>query len=179
MLHHWIAMVRRGIEVTSAVPPVNLLELIEHLDLLYQRTSSELDLAKESQVRELLRASADQTVDGALFGQMGQLTLPTFTRVEPVSAADSSWEIDALAEAEADVAERWTVEVKWRNRRADYHDIVRFYARAQDLNARPWFIAKTGLTASVAEYARDKGVLVSTERELQVLAERLGVRFGK
>ena len=76
-------------------------------------------------------------------------------------------------------AERWAVEVKWRNRRADYHDVVRFHAMALDLNARPWFIAKTGLTASAAEYARDKGLLVSTERELQALAERLGVRFGK
>jgi len=179
VLRYWIAMISRGIEVTTAAPPVNLLELIEHLDLLYQRTASELGLAKESQVRELLRNFAGQAVDGALFGQMGQLTLPTFTRVEPVSAADSSWEIDALADAEADAAERWAVEVKWRNRRADYHDIVRFHARAQDLNARPWFIAKTGLTASATEYARDKGLLVSTERELQVLAERLGVRFGK
>jgi len=39
--------------------------------------------------------------------------------------------------------------------------------------------AKTGLTASAAEYACDKGLLVSTERELLALAERLGVRFGK
>ena len=100
VLRYWIAMISRGIEVTAAAPPVNLLELIEHLDLLYQRTARELGLAKESQVRELLRAFAGQVVDGALFGRTGQLTLPTFARVEPVAAADSSWEVDALAEAE-------------------------------------------------------------------------------
>ncbi|PKO22770.1 MAG: hypothetical protein CVU38_07605 [Chloroflexi bacterium HGW-Chloroflexi-1] len=179
VLRYWIAMISRGIEVTAAAPPVNLLELIEHLDLLYQRTASELGLAKESQVRELLRAFAGQTVDGTLFGRAGQLTLPSFTRVEPATAADSSWEVDALAEVERDPVERWVVEVKWRNRRADYNDVVGFHAKALDLNARPWLIAKTGLTASAAEYVRDKGLLVSTERELQALAERLGVRFGK
>jgi hypothetical protein len=177
VLRYWIAMINRGIEVTMATPPVNLLELIEHLDLLYQRTSRELGLAKESQVRELLRAFAGQTVDGALFDRAGQFVLPTFARVEPAAAADSSWEVDALAEGAA--AERWTAEVKWRNRRADYNDVVRFHMKALDLNARPWFIAKTGLTAAAAEYAREKGLLVSTERELQGLAERLGVRFGK
>ncbi len=179
VLRYWIAMISRGIEVTTAAPPVNLLELIEHLDLLYQRTSSELGLAKESQVRELLRSFAGQTVDGALLGSVGPFVLPAFTRVEPVSAADSSWEVDALAETEGDEGVRWAVEVKWRNRQADYHDIVRLYSLTLDLHARGWFIAKTGLTAAAAEYAREKGILVSTERDLQALAERLGVRFGK
>jgi hypothetical protein len=93
------------------------------------------------------------------------------------------WSVDALAEAAAapDRApgERWVVEVKWRNRRADYHDVAHFRSTALDLNARPWFIAKTGLTPAAAEYAREQGILVSTERDLQLLAERLGVRFSK
>ena len=42
-----------------------------------------------------------------------------------------------------------------------------------------WFIAKTDLTPSAQICVREKGALVSTERELQALAERLGVRFAK
>lgn len=179
VLRYWIAMVSRGIEVASAARPINLQELIEHLDLLHQGTARELGLARESQARELLRAFAGQVVDGALFGTTGQLVLPAFAQVKSASAADGSWEVDALAEAEPGAAERWAVEVKWRNRRADYNDVVRFHTIALDLNARPWFIAKTGLTASATEYALDKRILVSTERDLQALAERLGVRFGR
>ncbi len=175
VLRYWLAMVARGIEVTPATPPVDLLALVEELDLLYQRTASELGLAKESQVRELLRAFAGQTVDGALFGLSGELTLPRFRRVEPFTAPGNAYELDALAEN----SERWAVEVKWRTRRADYTDVARLHAKALDLNARPWFIAKTGLTPSAAEYVRAKGILVSTEQELQILAERLGVRFGR
>ncbi len=183
VLRYWIAMISRGIEVTTTTPPVNLLELVEHLDLLYQRTARELGLAKESQVRELLRAFAGQVVDGALFGTSGQMTLPAFAKVEPIAADDSSWEIDALAEPAADDRggniEPWAVEVKWRNRRIDYHDVVRLVATASDLKARPWLIAKNGLTPSATDFARQNGVLVSTEREVQMIAERLGVRFGK
>jgi len=191
VLRYWVAMVSRGIEVTPATPPVDLMALVEELDLLYQRAASELGLAKESQVRELLRAFDGQTVDGALFGLSGKLTLPTFTRVEPYVAPGNAYELDALAETRTEPGqkartepsrgdgERWAVEVKWRNRRADYTDVTGFHAKALDLNARPWFIAKAGLTSSAEEYAREKGILMSTERELQRLAERLGVRFGK
>lgn len=126
--------------------------------------------------QHLLRlAFAGQRVDGALFGLAGELTLPTFSRVEPYVAADNTWELDALAKND----ERWAVEVKWRNRRASYTDVTRIHSKALELNARSWLIAKTGLTPSAAEYARQHGILVSTERELQALAERLGVRFAK
>jgi len=175
VLRYWVAMVTRGVEVTPATPPVDLMVLIEELDLLYQRVTTELGLAKESQVREILRAFAGQTVDAALFGHSGRLTLPTFSRVKPYVAPDNAWELDALAED----TECWAVEVKWRNRRADYTDVTRFHAKALELNAKPWFIAKIGLTPSAEKYAREKGILISTERELQALAERLGVRFGK
>jgi AAA+ ATPase superfamily predicted ATPase len=175
VLRYWVAMVTRGIEAPPAAPPVDLPELLEHLDRLYQQTATQLGLARESQVREILRAFASQRVDGALFGLVGELTLPTFSRVEPYVAPDNAYELDALAEN----GERWAVEVKWRNRHADYADVTRFHAKALDLNARPWFIAKAGLTLSAAEYARQKDILVSTERELQLLSERLGVRFAK
>lgn len=175
VLRYWQAMFTRGIEVTPATPPVDLMTLMEELDLLYQRAVSELGLAKESQVREMLRAFAGQAIDGALFGLSGKLTLPTFTRVEPYVAPGNAWEIDALAED----GETWAVEIKWRNRRADHTEVTRFHTKALDLNARPWFIAKTGLTSSAEDYAREKGILVSMEKELQLLAEQLGMRFGK
>jgi len=175
VLRYWVAMVTRGIEVPPATPPMDLPELLAHLDRLYQQTATQLGVAKESQVREILRAFAGQQVDGALFGLPGEFVLPAFTRVEPYVAPDNAWELDALAEN----GERWAVEVKWRNRRATYTDITDFHAKALHLNARPWFIAKTGLTPSAAEYARQNGILVSTEPELERLAERLGVRFAR
>ena len=105
----------------------------------------------------------------------GRLPSRIFTRVESYVVPDNAWELDGLAED----GERWAVEVRWRNRRADYSDASRLHARGLDLNARPWLITRSGLTASAAEYVREKGILVSTERELQALAERLGMRFAK
>ena len=175
VLRYWVAMVTRGVEVPPSTPPVDLPQLLDHLERLYQQTATQLGLAKESQVRELLRSFAGQTVDGALFGLSGGLALPTFIRVEPYVAPDNAYELDALAEGD----ERWAVEVKWRSRRADYNDLTAFHVKALDMAARPWFIARTGLTPSAEEYAQTGGILVSTERELQALAERLGIRFGK
>jgi len=184
-------MVTRGIEVPPSTPPVDLPALLAHLDRLYQQTAAQLGLAKESQIRELLRAFAGQTVDGAFFGLAGRITLPTFSRVESYIAPDNTYELDALAEACPFTVfrassepgrgdrERWAVEVKWRNRRADYSDLVALRTRALDLKAKPWFITRTGLTPAAERYARDHGILVSAERELQTLAEHLGVRFGK
>ena len=57
--------------------------LLDHLDHLYQQTATQLGLARESQVRELLRAFARQTVDGTLFSLAGKITLPTFSQVKP------------------------------------------------------------------------------------------------
>ena len=54
-----------------------------------------------------------------------------------------------------------------------------FHVKALDTAARPWFIARAGLTPSAEEYARTNEILVSTEQEMQALAERLGIRFGK
>lgn len=183
VLRYWVAMATRGIEVPPSTPPVDLPALLDHLDHLYQQTAAQLGLARESQVRELLRAFAGQTVNGTLFGLTGKITLPTFNRVEPYVAPGNAYELDALAEVRTEPGrssgECWAVEVKWRNYRADYTDVAHFHAKALDLNARPWFIAKTGLTPSAEEYTREKGILVSTERELQALAERLGVRFAK
>nr|MBC8493126.1 AAA family ATPase [Chloroflexota bacterium] len=99
ILRYWVAMATHGIEVPPSTPPVDLPALLDHLDHLYQQTAAQLGLARESQVRELLRAFAGQTVDGALFGLAGEITLPTFSRVEPYVAPGNAYELDALAEA--------------------------------------------------------------------------------
>lgn len=177
VLRYWVAMVTRGIEAPPTAPPVDLPALLEKLDRLYQQTATQLGLAKESQVRELLRAFAGQMVDGSLLGVTGKISLPTFTEVAAFVAPDNSFELDALAKAQD--GERWAVEVKWRNRQVDFADLSGFHQKALRLNARPWLVTKTGLTPSAQRYAQEKGILVSTERELQALAERLRVRFGK
>lgn len=62
---------------------------------------------------------------------------------------------ELMARLLAEGDERWAVEVKWRNRRADYNDLTRFYAKALDLDARSWFITKIGLTPSAQTYSRE------------------------
>ncbi len=183
VLRYWVAMVTRGIEVPPSAPPVDLSALLQHLDRLYKQTATQLGIAKESQVRELLRAFAGQRVDGTLFGLSDRFILPAFSRVEPYIAPGNAWELDALAETAPGPGqasgERWAVEVKWCNSRADRGDVTAFHNKAVSLNARPWFVAKMGLNQSGMEYARQNGILVSTEQDLQALSERLGVRFGK
>ena len=42
-----------------------------------------------------------------------------------------------------------------------------------------WMVSRGGFRASALEYAADEGILVSGARNVQDLAELLGVRFGK
>ena len=148
----------------------------------FQRVSSELGLARESQVRELIAAFASQKVSGELFGQAGPLQLPTFQQVAPYQSPDSQVELDAVASGDA----LWVVEIKWKNQPASRADLDRFLKKIRrveaDLPGSPdalWFIAKAGFKDSALRLARRKGILLSNQLDLQALAERLGVRLGK
>lgn len=84
--------------------------------------STELGLAQESVVRELLVHLGGRTVEGQWFGQIGELTLPVFERVASYRSPDGQVEVDALAES-AGGSERWAVEAKWRNRAAGVKEL--------------------------------------------------------
>ena len=87
VLRFWVAYTSRGIEVDAFPRREDLEGLVADLAERFQRVSMQpfdklrtpLGRAKESEVRELLRNLAGQTVDGALLGQAGTLPIPDFT----------------------------------------------------------------------------------------------------
>ena len=156
----------------------------------FQRVSTELGLAKESQVREIMAAFDGTEVPGEFFGQSGRLRLPTFQQVAPFQTSDGQIELDTVADACTEPGRSsealWVVEIKWQNRPASRADMERFRAKVRAAQAHfprspdiLWFIAKAGFKDSALRFAREKGILLSTQHDLQKLAERLGVRFGK
>lgn len=178
----WAAYYYQGLEL-PAVPRQQVLEqLVAEVSQRYQRISGELGLARESQVRELMAAFQGQQVPGELFGQTGAFRLPTFQRVAPHQAPDGQVELDAIATGDA----TWVVEIKWHNQPTRRADLQRFLTKVQAVRAALpesppilWFIARAGFREAALRFARQKGILVSTERDLQVLAEQLGVRFAR
>lgn len=87
VLQVWLAYFTRGVELLE-IPHAGALDrLVREVLEKYQWVTTELGLARESQVRELLRRFAGQEVDGRLFGLgKGKLRLPRFKRVERYEA---------------------------------------------------------------------------------------------
>ena len=187
VLKIWLAYFHAGVELLT-VPRREILEqLVADMTQRYQRVSSELGLARESQVRELMLAFAGRTAPARLFGRSagdaGSMRLPSFTRVAAYQSADGQVELDAVGEG----SEPWLVEVKWRNRAMGRADIAAFVTKARALTGflpaeRPptlWMISGGGFKPSALDTAASAGILVSGAPEMQQLAELLGVRFGK
>ncbi len=173
----WAAYYYQGLELPTAPRQQILDQLVAEISQRYQRVSSELGLARESQVRELMRSFAGQQVSGSLLGLPGAVVLPAF---RAMAAYDQQGvEIDVLAEN----GESWAVEVKWQNEPATRKDLEAFVAKAGRLPPGParrlWFIARAGFRDSAIRYARERGVAFSSQQDLQTLAEFLGVRFAK
>jgi len=165
VLRFWVAYTSRGIEVDLFPRREELEGLIADLQERFQRVSTQLGRAKESEVRELLRRMAGQTVDGALLGRAGPLHIPKFVRVEPYRSSDGRIEIDALAEND----ERWIVEVKWRRRRVGQKELKRLLELAEQFQARPWCISQAGFTPEAIAYAEHHGILLSDGHDLAAL----------
>ncbi|MBU0492153.1 MAG: restriction endonuclease, partial [Chloroflexi bacterium] len=170
VLRFWVARSVLGLEIAGAPRPALLAELVAHLDEQYQQAATDLGVAKESQVRELLTGFAGQVVDGKLLGLAGKVRLPPFERVASYRSADGQVEVDALAEGE----QRWAVEVRWRARLALPRDLRRLQAVAADLDARPWFIAKAGFTTAAQDLARQAGVMCSDQHDVEQLIRIVG-----
>jgi len=169
VLRFWVAYTSRGIEVDAFPRWKDLEGLVADLAERFQRVSTQLGRAKESEVRELLRNLAGQTVDGALLGQAGTLAIPDFTRVEPYRSPDGRVEVDALAEPGQSDSERWVVEVKWRQKRVGQRELEQLGERAEQLQARPWCISQAGFTPAAEVYAADHDILISDASDLAAL----------
>jgi hypothetical protein len=170
VLQSWVAYYYAGLELTGMPRQKVLDQLVAELLEKYQRASTELGLAQESQVRELLRRFAGQEVDGALLGLSGRFHLPTFQRVAPYRSDDGQIEVDALAEN----GERWAVEIKWRGKAAGKKELAALLDKAQALDARPWFISRSGFTPQARTFAGEHGVLISSRADLEKLSGQIG-----
>ena len=175
VLRYWVAAMTRGIEVDPLASRAALAPLLANLEAQHARLSAELGRARESQVRETMRAFAGQEVDGAWFGTAGRLTLPTIAQVAPYRSADGQVEVDALAEAIS--GERWAVELKWQNKAVGEKELTALAAKAQALHARPWCISRSGFTPAARTYAGEHDILISTRADLERLEKALRVAW--
>jgi hypothetical protein len=175
VLRFWVANAVRGVEVSLAAEPMDLVELIARLETQYQRAAEELGEAQESRLRELMRRFAGQAVDGSLLGVRGPVELPTFRRVEAYLSPDGQVELDALAETTD--GHKWAVEIKWRNKRAGPKELeaLRQKARSTPLRAQPWLISRAGFTAEALDYARQHHVFVSDAAAVEALTVLLSI----
>ena len=169
VLRYWVAYVQNGVEVADFPKENDLLAIIEDLDRKYQIVSSELGKEKEGSVRDLMRRFAHQNIDGSVFGIKGRLTLPLFVKIERYISDDGKTEIDILAENKA----RWAVEIKWKTKAAGVREIASFLNKASPLADRCWYISKAGFTEEARALATRKGILLSTEKEIQVLGSKV------
>jgi hypothetical protein len=167
VLRFWVAYTSQGMEVDAFPRREDLEALVGDLSERFQRVSTQLGRAKESEVRELLRALAGQTVDGALLGQKASMQVPDFSRVERYVSPDGQVELDALAEADT---ERWVVEVKWRLKRVGKGELEHLVGLAEQFEAKAWCISQAGFTPEAVAFAGEHGVLVSGADELRVLS---------
>lgn len=168
VLRYWAAYATRGVEVDPFASRTALTPLLSDLEARHSRLATELGLAKKSQVRELLRRLAGQQVDGALLGASDLIRLPAFVRVAPYRSPDGRVEVDALAEDD----ERWAVEIKWRGKATGEKELVALLEKAQALDARPWFVSRSGFAPAARVYASEHEILISTRTDLEKL-ERL------
>ncbi len=141
-----------------------LIQLRERVETL----STELGVAQESVVRELLEQLAGRAVEGRWFRQNGELTVPHFEQVSGYRSANGQIEADALAEDTRN-GQRWVVEVKWRNRAVGVKELEALQTKAEALCARGWCISRMGFTAQSLDWAAERDILLSTATDLQAL----------
>jgi hypothetical protein len=93
--------------------------------------------------------------------------LPAFEKVAPYLSPDGQVQVDALAES----SERWAVEIKWRGRLSGRRELEKLAANARRLSAQPWFISKVGFTQDALIFARQIGMMLSSQFDLEALAK--------
>ena len=170
VLRYWLQMFRLGIEPMLPTDKV-INELVSELEEKYQRTSTELGFAKQSEIQDVIERFNAQKVNGDLFGTNGTVELPKFEKVENYSSEDGQVEIDLVCTNN----ETWFVEIKWKNRSAGVKDIRQFYTKVKDRSEkndvnevhRLWFISKSGFTRAALEFSYVNNIFVSSKRELE------------
>ncbi len=171
VLRYWVAAMTRGIEIDLLASRAALAPLLADLEAGHAALTTELGRARESQVRELLRSFAGQSVEGAWLGAVGRLLLPVVVQVAPYRSEDGQVEVDALAEAAT--GQPWAVEIKWRGKAAGEKELAALAEKARSLRARPWCISRSGFTPAARTYAADHDMLISSRGDLEKLEKAL------
>ncbi len=175
---YWLLHSTKGIEVDLMPRSEDLWGLVKRLDESFQQASSELGMAIEGKIHQVMQAFAGQKIEAALFLQSpfkDKIGLPKFNAVRPYRSADNQMEIDLLAGNH----ETWAVEIKWRNKTADLREVKKFAANAKDLADKFWFISKSGFTNSAMAFAKSNQLLLSDRASIEAIANRVGVRLVK
>lgn len=173
VLKYWLAQITLGKDTELTLRPLLLNDLIQELEEKFHRISSQLGIAVESQIREMMGKFKGQTVDGNLLGTDLTIVLPAFKEIKEYNSRNGAIQVDALAKNK----ETWAVEIKWTNRRSNKSDIARFYQSTTSLANRHWFISKNGFTDLAAAFARANGVYISNLADLKRLARILKYRL--
>ncbi len=173
VLRFWIAHSTQGIEVDPFPKEEGLEDLVGDLSERFQRVSSELGTAKESEVRELLLQLGGGTVDGSLMGQIDDVKIPVFTQVASYLSSDGQVEFDALGEIakekDQEHYDNWIAEVKWRQKRVGQKDLKTLVERAKPFKARVWCVSRAGFTQEAMDFAGNHDILLSTGEDLKRL----------
>ncbi len=167
VLRFWVAYTSQGVEVDAFPRREDLEGLVADLSERFQRVSSQLGRAKESEVRELLRGLSGRTVEGKYFGQDDPVRIPAFNCVDHYCSEDGRTELDALAEADD---ETWIAEVKWRLKRVGRGELAQLVERAEQFGARGWCISQAGFTPEGVDFAAEHGLLLSKADDVKALS---------
>jgi hypothetical protein len=170
VLRYWVAYVQNGVEVADFPQEKDLLSIIAELDKKYQQASEELGRMKEESIMNTMRQFSGQGIDGAVFGTVGTIILPVFTRLEQYTSKDGRTEIDVLGTTETG---KWAVEVKWKGKTAGMKEVERFLKKASPLANRYWYVSNAGFTKEAGQFALERGILISSEKDLRTLADSL------
>ena len=169
VLRYWVAHATKGIEIDHSPRRETLSDLIRELEEKFQRLSSELGRAKESEIRELITYFNKQELDGELFNVNGTVKLPKFDTVEPYRSTNGQIEVDALAKG----SENWVLEIKWRGKLAGVKELEKLRQVALRKRYRAWFISKSGFTQDAIEYGRSKGIMMSDAKQIEQIAKQV------
>lgn len=178
VFRYWVTHATRGVEVDYLPRKEDIWELVKKLDERFQRVSTELGIAIEAKVLQIIQAFDGREVSGSLFYALSgdtRVVLPKFKNVQPYRSADNQIEIDLVAEN----AQKWGVEVKWRTKAVGKKELRAFEEKSRGVAEKLWVISKSGFTSAAVQFASTNKILLSDRISIEVLAEMLGVRFMK
>lgn len=170
VLRYWLLKFRLGIE--PMLPTDRIMnELVSELEEKYQRIATELGVAKQSEIQDLIERFDGQKVDGSLFGLKDQVRLPKFEKIGNYTSNDGQIEIDLVCKN----SQTWFVEIKWKNRATGIQDVRIFYKKIIDRSRhihfkalyRLWFISKSGFTKPALEFCSDNKIMVSSKQDVE------------